>query len=322
MNVQSGIRRREAFGEARCRTVFEMFADSKTMLLRKEQVRNALKEIYLGGLESNYKHLLHHDICSTKAGLSFEEFKALLSQQHPIEQWADTLPFCRMLADAIPVNSEMDPLRAVSNLSREDISNIIDGLSESLKSILENHVLLLSKGLEAAENATHVGGSKFQIVPMNCGRLHDFHNGLEGRLGASRLTHARAAPDGRADLGSAGAGAPSLNFLAAMRQEHCDRSGCRDPFTTSNYGIRTCPADEWAAVAGDHADWDSRGGRVVPRPEALVDGEPARRAGLRLEEVYAVVLYTGPMVRSRETRRKKEGGGGGVGANLQIRNIR
>ena len=118
------------------------------------------------------------------------------------------------------------------------------------------------------------------------------------------------------------AGPPHLNFLPAMEQEHCSRGDSQLPFTTSNYGIRTCPADEWAAVAGDHADWDSRGGRVVPRPEALVDGEPARRAGLRLEEVYAVVLYTGPMVRSRETRRKMEGGGGGVGANLQIRNIR
>jgi hypothetical protein len=93
------------------------------------------------------------------------------------------------------------------------------------------------------------------------------------------------------------AGAPSLNFLAAMEQEHCSGEGSRERFITTNYGISTCPADEWAVVAGASGGADASGGRVVPCPERLVRGETARRAGLQLAEVFAVVLYTGPMVR-------------------------
>ena len=92
-----------------------------------------------------------------------------------------------------------------------------------------------------------------------------------------------------------------LNFMDAMKQEHCTKSGCRTVFTTSNYNIQTCPADEWAVVAGER-DYDKRGGRCVPRVKELLRSDEARQAALQECEVFAVVLYTGPMVRSGEAR--------------------
>jgi hypothetical protein len=88
-----------------------------------------------------------------------------------------------------------------------------------------------------------------------------------------------------------------LNFMDAMKQEHCTKFGCRTVFITSNYNIQTCPADEWAIVAGERA-YEKVGGRRVPNVQELLGSDQARQAGLQECEVFAVVLYTGPMVRS------------------------
>jgi hypothetical protein len=182
-NVNSGIQSREACSDARCTAVFQKFADPSKRLLGRGQLWDALKELMPAVPDFRLNDLIKQDICSTQNGLDLDGFKTLLSHQHPIEQWAETIPFSRMLADAISMDSDTDQLTLVANLSREDISIIVDGLSEGLKAALEQHVLLLSQGLKSAEAAEHSEGSKFQIIPMNCGRLTDFFQGLEGRLG-------------------------------------------------------------------------------------------------------------------------------------------
>ena len=90
--------------------------------------------------------------------------------------------------------------------------------------------------------------------------------------------------------------------MAAMEAEHASKFGCDRPFTTTNYGITTCPAREWAVVtvhgaATTAAVADMRHGRRVPDVAALLQGATARAAGLAEYEVVSVVLYTGPMVR-------------------------
>lgn len=92
------------------------------------------------------------------------------------------------------------------------------------------------------------------------------------------------------------AGPPHLNFLPAMEQEHCGRGDSQLPFTTSNYGLTTCPADEFRAVLAVDAAV-SAGPRRMPDYRELAASERSRRAGLTEVEVVAIVLYTGPMVR-------------------------
>eukprot|EP00965_Chrysotila_dentata_P019357 643765-Pleurochrysis_carterae.AAC.1 len=52
--------------------------------------------------------------------------------------------------------------------------------------------------------------------------LSDFHNGLEGIIGA-----------------------PAVNFMEAMQEEHTREHPLNKDFTTGNYGITTTPKTEW-----------------------------------------------------------------------------
>jgi len=98
-------------------------------------------------------------------------------------------------------------------------------------------------------------------------------------------------------------------------------AGCDYEFTTGNYRVTTRPRAEWKLVEGrrgktqeDFEGWLSGSwldgecmavglgsgahGRRVPDLEELMGLPSRQQAGLREEEVGAVVLYTGPMVRS------------------------
>jgi hypothetical protein len=92
-------------------------------------------------------------------------------------------------------------------------------------------------------------------------------------------------------------GMPHLEFLKAMRSEHCEETGCNLSFTTRNYGISTCPKKEWDIVVCGTAPRPEHmmHGRVLPNIEQKMISDVAIKARLRREEVIAVVLYTGPM---------------------------
>lgn len=86
-----------------------------------------------------------------------------------------------------------------------------------------------------------------------------------------------------------------------METEHCLMSNSRISFTTSNYLVTTCPADEWCIVVqrDGRVKADMRHERRIPDVDELILGNEAQQAGLQRVEIISVVLYTGPMVRSR-----------------------
>jgi hypothetical protein len=96
-------------------------------------------------------------------------------------------------------------------------------------------------------------------------------------------------------------GAPHVDFLKAMRAEHCTKAGSAAPFTTLNYRVTTTPEREWAYVVDrdpcPREDMDH--GRRIPDIDELRKLHVARDARLSRFEIIAVVLYTGPMVRTR-----------------------
>lgn len=101
------------------------------------------------------------------------------------------------------------------------------------------------------------------------------------------------------------AGSPNPKFREAMSQEH--RSTKK--FTTTNYGVTTSPAEEWEAVVrSDKRPHQTREDdrRRIPNLQELLEREAAEdepkeqgAATTRLteDEIIAIVLYTGPMVR-------------------------
>ncbi len=69
-------------------------------------------------------------------------------------------------------------------------------------------------------------------------------------------------------------------------------------FKTTNYGLTTCPADEWRIVkiCDKRFEASTPHKRVIPRFQSLKKEALAQRANLDEEEIIAVILYTGPMV--------------------------
>ena len=87
--------------------------------------------------------------------------------------------------------------------------------------------------------------------------------------------------------------------MDAMRLEHCAKYGHDRPFTTTNYHITTTPEKEWAIVVGNPGAQpsDLSHGRRIRPLEELMQEDLVEEAELIEEEVVAVVLYTGPLVR-------------------------
>jgi len=121
-----------------------------------------------------------------------------------------------------------------------------------------------------------VSYGKFDTFVLPSGTMKDFHQGLSLRIGF-----------------------PHLEFSKAMEAEHTSMAGCDLQFTTRNYGITTTARAEWGVVVRGQTPPDEHmmKGRVIPQLKEKLRSmsAQARKAGLRREEVIAVILYTGPM---------------------------
>ena len=94
-------------------------------------------------------------------------------------------------------------------------------------------------------------------------------------------------------------GMPHIKFREAMEAEHCSKVGSNFKFTTGNYHITTSAAQEWDYVVNRANPPQEVMGhsRRIPDMQALLSSEASLNSSLTMDEVTAVVLYTGPMVR-------------------------
>ncbi len=95
-------------------------------------------------------------------------------------------------------------------------------------------------------------------------------------------------------------GTPELKFFKGMASKHCDKACGNHKFEASNYQISTTSATEWAIVVGGEKPdvGQMKAGRRIPCVEDLLQLPITTKAKLTDFEVAALVLYTGPMVRS------------------------
>jgi hypothetical protein len=83
-----------------------------------------------------------------------------------------------------------------------------------------------------------------------------------------------------------------------MQAEHCSKAGSEYEFETPNYHFVTTAAQEWRIVVegAKCPEQNLKHGRDIKDLNTLIQlGKD--QGNLRKEEVIAVVLYTGPMVR-------------------------
>ena len=127
-----------------------------------------------------------------------------------------------------------------------------------------------------------------QKVPkMSCGNITDFSKGLSGRIGD-----------------------PSFDFENAMQAEHCHTRDSNETFRSRNYGVQTCPHNEWQiTVKNDTSNADMGHGRVVRKVDEMLELALVKGAKLNRVEVIAVVLYTGPMFEKYNCMLRRFGNG-------------
>jgi hypothetical protein len=94
-----------------------------------------------------------------------------------------------------------------------------------------------------------------------------------------------------------------LNFYVEMQKEHCVKADCTKQFTSQNYGISTNPKEEWLFVVEDQEPKDPRAKdhgrkRITPAHLDHLIEHGSSTYDLQRCEVIAVILYTGPMVKS------------------------
>ena len=221
--------------------------------------------------------------------LSFEEFDCLRQHQTPLRAWASGLPLADLVAHALPVKAQDVFAEDLCQLDGRAIEAVVQAVSEGFKKLLLENVALLVKTRQA-QAADGGAAQKFQLDPLSCGSADDFQSGLVDRVGNL-----------------------SLKTMVTMRKEHMTFYGSYESFTTFNYHITTRPCDEWLLVEGADGKSDeefaafleekglkvglgtAHHGRRIPNVAVLQLLESVKDAGLSREELYAIVLYTGPM---------------------------
>jgi hypothetical protein len=130
--------------------------------------------------------------------LTLNEFEQAVQAPLPLEEWADSLPLAQIMTDAIPRLAGHDHLRDLGRLTKDDISNIVEGFAYGMKRLLHDRVQMLAQSFAkmdelAVANAKLVGGrepsEKFRAEPskLRCGNIDDFYLGMSSSIGTCQL---------------------------------------------------------------------------------------------------------------------------------------
>jgi Ca2+-binding EF-hand superfamily protein len=120
--------------------------------------------------------------------IKYKAFKHIVLSPSAAEVWAKTLPFNRLIADALPKLPDCDYLRVISSLTTQEANDVVEEVCCVLKEILMLHVGQLKSSFQRMDqqvlkNEIHAN-SKFEVTKMAAGLIQHFYEGLEGRIGA------------------------------------------------------------------------------------------------------------------------------------------
>jgi hypothetical protein len=211
--------------------------------LPKDRFHLAVTELGIK-LDAMGAEALFHEFDTDKScDLNLIEFQLLLSQQKstPLLEWAKSLDIHEFFAMAIPLDGE-DALRAVSRLTVEQIDIICEAMQLALVEIVRSSVQELNNAYTITDTRRGEFNSKYNIVPLSCGKVDDFFTGMEVRIGASSVS-IRKTPYSRITLYfpkicnqstqiCMWTGNPSLLFEEAMIVEHTGSFDSYTPFTS------------------------------------------------------------------------------------------
>ena len=165
---------------------FYRFANAEGRL-EKEKVIDALAALGFpqGELDCEAK-FMEMDI-NNDGLVDIDEFLVAAKLPSNVEVWAKSIAWWQPVADAIPLKPGADELRAVANLSNEEVDVICDSLLIAIKRMLLEEVTRLKASFQTMDlkslDSQGKAAIKFKTFKASCGKVLDFHEGLKGRVG-------------------------------------------------------------------------------------------------------------------------------------------
>ena len=168
---ESTCARREVEGKVHC----YISKDSLQEVLRRFDITVDAKEA---------EDLFREFDSNRDDGLDLDELERILRGPSRLEEWIKSLSLSQAVADAFPRKAGIDPLRAASELSAQEMSALFKTLQVAVERVLRAALAELRASFRVTDSrASADGGSKFNIITLSCGQITDFHAGIDARIG-------------------------------------------------------------------------------------------------------------------------------------------
>ena len=247
-------------------------------MLPNSQLIPALKEVGVI-LEPNEINDL---LLETSSEVDFDQFSLLAMRLRKSNEWSGLLLLHELLADSLPKKDGQHPLQVIGQLSAAEISGVCEAFSYGLRIVLQKSSEDLKKAFEKfdqvqefeinEEERFNTASANPDVCDIN---INDEVKKLNEHLGQLQKL---------LEFDS------KIIIFRQMQAEHNDTS----PFTV-NGSEWTTPKAEWDIVlCSDSSKNNAEKGRKIPNLDSLL--KEYSSDGLLLEEVIALVLYTGKMV--------------------------
>lgn len=182
--VDAGYKRRDPTFVERAFNHHSVRTDLESCFLPKDKIHAVLTDLDVYVDQKEADQLFDEFDTDNSDGLDLFEFQRLLQKSRQISEWAKTLDLHEILSDAIPRKPGQDPLRVVSTLTDNERLDICRAVQAGLERLLQESSASLKAAFDANDQREKGdGGSKFNLVPVSCGNVEDFHAGVEGRIG-------------------------------------------------------------------------------------------------------------------------------------------
>jgi hypothetical protein len=181
--IQAGINRRDdKFLAGFYQRKIEGFGVSA---LSQEQFTSVLEELGVYWKNEDIQTLFRSMDASSDCHMDLENFKRAIQTPSTLEQLMSTLPIHLILADAIPEIQGFDRLRLFSQITPEQIDDIIREAIPFLNTVLKEAADKTRIALESKDKSkVNPSASKFEVpAEMSAGTVKDFHGGLTSRIG-------------------------------------------------------------------------------------------------------------------------------------------
>jgi hypothetical protein len=184
--VEAGFIRRNPLVVEKAFNLHSVQSELGSPYLPKDRIHTVLKDLDVYVDQKEADHLFDEFDTDNSDGLDLYEFQSLLQKSTQLNEWAKTLNLHELLTDAMPRKPGQDPLRVVSTLNSDERRDICLAVQKGLERLLQESSSALKAAFDVNDQREKGdGGSKFNLVPVSCGNVEDFHAGVEGRIGTA-----------------------------------------------------------------------------------------------------------------------------------------